>query len=131
MDTQRKVLTLITSIRESFIGSEKVYTEGSCFKLYQILKSQWSDAVPFINDTQDHVVTQIALDLYDINGLVLDEEPYHPMSQLEVELAETWIWNYYDTGVECPNCDSLFARPEIEKYKQTGQKPEWLKQCEK
>lgn len=130
MGTKQKVLTLITAIRESFVGSEKVYTEGSCFKFYQILKSQWSDATPYISKDRSHIVTEIALDLYDINGLVEDEENYEPMDSIQIEMAESWIWNFYNTGVECPNCDSLFERTEIEKYKETGQKPQWLKECD-
>ena len=45
----------IAKIRDSFIGSQQVYTEGSCYHFYLILKEVFIDAECWYDE--DHVVT--------------------------------------------------------------------------
>jgi hypothetical protein len=59
---------LIQTIRDSFIGSQQVYTEGSCYHLYLILKTVFPDALPYYDGY--HVVTKIGDKYYDITGEV-------------------------------------------------------------
>jgi len=58
----------IKTIRESFVGSERVYTEGSCYQFYRILKSVYPQAISWYN--MDHVITEIDGRFYDITGQV-------------------------------------------------------------
>lgn len=63
-----KVESFIARIRDSFIGSQQVYTEGSCYHFYLILKEVFPDAEPWYDE--DHVVTKIGDHFYDITGEV-------------------------------------------------------------
>jgi len=56
----------IGRIRDSFIGSQQVYTEGSCYHFYLILKEVFPQAIPYYDE--DHVVTNIDGKFYDITG---------------------------------------------------------------
>lgn len=59
---------LIDAIRCSFIGSEDVYTKGSCYQLYLILKTVFPQAKQWVIDSPLHVVTEIDGKFYDIHG---------------------------------------------------------------
>lgn len=63
-----KVEEFIATIRDSFIGSQQVYTEGSCYHFYLILKQVFPDAKPYY-DTY-HILTKIDGKFYDITGEV-------------------------------------------------------------
>ena len=43
-----------------------IYTKGSCFELYKILKVLWPNAVPYYDG--DHIITRIDIEYYDITG---------------------------------------------------------------
>jgi hypothetical protein len=58
----------ISTIRDSFIGSQQVYTEGSCYHFYLILKSVFPNAEPYYD--LDHIITKINDKYYDITGEV-------------------------------------------------------------
>jgi len=60
--------SFIAKVRDSFIGSQQVYTEGSCYHFYLILKEVFPDAEPFYDE--DHIVTKIDGKFYDITGEV-------------------------------------------------------------
>jgi hypothetical protein len=63
-----KVLSFIQVIRDSFKGSDIVYTQGSCYKFYKILKHVFQEAKAYYN--ADHVITEIDGMFYDISGIV-------------------------------------------------------------
>lgn len=63
-----KVESFIARVRDSFIGSQQVYTEGSCYHFYLILKEVFPSAKPYYD--MDHVVTKINGRFYDITGEV-------------------------------------------------------------
>lgn len=58
----------ISTIRDSFIGSQQVYTEGSCYHFYLILKQVFPTAECWYDS--DHVITKIENKFYDITGEV-------------------------------------------------------------
>lgn len=68
---KKDVLRFISIMRDSFIGSQQVYTEGSCFHFYRILKEVFPRAEPFYNN--GHVITYIDGSYYDITGEVLPD----------------------------------------------------------
>lgn len=66
-----KVEQFISTIRDSFIGSQQVYTEGSCYHFYLILKEVFPNAKPYYDE--DHIITEIDNKFYDITGEVRRE----------------------------------------------------------
>ncbi len=64
----RQILKFIKSIRESIIGAEFIYKNGSCYQFYLILKSIIPEAKAYYN--VDHCITKIADRYYDIGGEV-------------------------------------------------------------
>ena len=63
-----KVEEFIAAVRDFFVGSQQVYTEGSCYHFYLILKKVFSEAEPYFDE--DHVITKIDSKFYDITGEV-------------------------------------------------------------
>jgi hypothetical protein len=63
------VLRFISIIRDSFIGSQQVYTEGSCYHFHKILKEVFPKAEAY-TDLIGHIVTKINDKYYDITGEV-------------------------------------------------------------
>lgn len=76
-------LSLISAIRNSFIGSELVYTCGSCYQFYLILKEAFPEAEAYHDE--NHVITKIGENYYDITGEVQREnhEPIEPDSDVK------------------------------------------------
>lgn len=66
------VESFIAKVRDSFIGSQQVYTEGSCYHFYLILKEVFPDAEPWYDN--EHIVTKIGDKFYDITGEVRKDE---------------------------------------------------------
>lgn len=64
----KRVERFISTIRDSFIGCQQVYTEGSCYHFYLILKEVFPDAEPYYDN--DHFITKIGDHFYDITGEV-------------------------------------------------------------
>lgn len=63
-----KVLNFISAVRNSFGGAHMVYTRGSCYQFYLVLKQVFPDAIAFYNS--DHVITKIGTKFFDISGEV-------------------------------------------------------------
>lgn len=66
------VESFIAKVRDSFIGSQQVYTEGSCYHFYLILKEVFPDAEPWYDN--EHIVTKIGNKFYDITGEIRKDE---------------------------------------------------------
>ena len=80
--SHERILTVIQSIRESFVGSVTVYTQGSCWYFYNILKQVFDNYnVEPYQDLGFHVVAKIEGKCYDINGEVRRE--CHPLDMEE------------------------------------------------
>jgi len=61
-----EVKDFIATIRDSFIGSQQVYTEGSCYHFYLILKAVFPQAECWYDE--EHIITKIDGKYYDITG---------------------------------------------------------------
>lgn len=91
---EEEILNFIYLIRESFIGADKVYTLGSCYQFYRILKFIFPNANAYYNS--DHVITEINGKYYDItdevektNHLLMDEHyPENRVMQTRYNIAE-------------------------------------------
>ena len=59
---------LIERIRESFDESRLVYTQGSCYRFFLILRTVYPDAEAYYDWVEGHVYTKIDGKFYDIRG---------------------------------------------------------------
>ena len=64
----QEIEKFISLIRDSFVGSQQVYTNGSCYHFYLILKNIYSSAKCWYDES--HIVTEIDGKFYDITGEV-------------------------------------------------------------
>lgn len=91
----------IRSLRESFNGSEIVYTQGSCYQLYLILKGLYPEAEAYYDDIEGHVYTKIGDKLYDIYGELTNEitlsiiKPLKDIPRAYLS-APSWLWSLSD-----------------------------------
>ena len=60
----------LKELRDSADIQFQIFTEGSCFRLYRILKIIFSDAVPYWSDLDNHCITKIGNEFYDIGGII-------------------------------------------------------------
>jgi len=98
----KRILKIISKIRNSFVGAEVVYTQGSCFKFYEILKAIYPDAEPYYIDK--HIITKIGEKFYDITGEVAGKNAIH-IKQADKYIVERIKINTFGVGFyECPNC---------------------------
>ena len=102
-ESRDRILSVIKSIKSSFHGSETVYTNGSCYHFYNILKSIFPYAEAFYVDR--HIVTKIGSFYYDINGEVkadgavsIDKADENVIKSIKGN--KFGISGYY----ECPHC---------------------------
>lgn len=107
------ILSFIKTIRDSFEGSELIYTHGSCFKFYLILEKVFPSAEPFYDE--DHVITKIGNRFYDITGEVKCEGhlpmfEYRLKSDLYNEKHKASLYNMW---MGCDNCGEImrFKKP--------------------
>ena len=62
------ILKFLKELKSSYHKNEMIYTEGSCFRLYAILKIIFPKASPYYSSLDGHWVTEIYARYYDING---------------------------------------------------------------
>ena len=107
-----KVPIFIQLIRNSFHGSVRVYTEGSCYQFYKILKHSFSQVEPYYSN--GHVVSKIDGNFYDITGEVQGEfvpfdKTFVVDLKTDIEMDNIKNNKFGVTGhMQCPNCDEVF-----------------------
>ena len=100
---KERVLSLIKAIRESFYGSDIVYTKGSCYQLFKILSVVFPTAEAYYFDK--HIYTKIEGSFYDINGIVKQcDEAVIYTNQYDLHNTKFDLWSQ---GMECPSCDDI------------------------
>lgn len=91
------VLEFLKELKDSFSESYKVYTEGSCFRLYLILKTIFPSANPYYSELEGHWITEIHGRFYDINGEIdkhyIEHKKYEHITN-EVIIASAKIPRY-------------------------------------
>lgn len=75
---KRKILNIITEIRNSHPEMKDMFMNGSCLNLHMILRAMFPEAEPYYN--VDHVITKIDDSYYDIRGVVLIIGGYDKLS---------------------------------------------------
>ena len=65
---KKQILQFLRELRGSDDRMQKIFLEGSCFRLYCILKTIYPDAKPYYSQVDGHWITKIDGSYYDING---------------------------------------------------------------
>lgn len=87
----------LEELRESADIQYKIFTEGSCFRLYCILKTVFPEALPYWSDMDGHAITKIDDKFYDIGGEIavdyVNSNGYYliPENQLQGYKLLKWI----------------------------------------
>lgn len=68
MTKHRKILNIISEIRNSDESMVSIFTEGSCMNFHMILRAIFPEAEAWYNI--DHIITKIDNRFYDITGCV-------------------------------------------------------------
>lgn len=66
MTKQQKIINFISLIRNSHPEMVNIFSFGSCFNFYLILRNVWPESIPYYNI--NHVITKIDNNYYDISG---------------------------------------------------------------
>lgn len=74
-----EILILLARIRQSHPQMVNIFTKGSCFYLYLILKHIYPEAIYY--DDFNHVITMIDDRYYDITGEVLPGENHSALDE--------------------------------------------------
>lgn len=105
------VKEFLKELRDSADIQFVIFTEGSCFRLYKILKTVFPQAVAYWSDLDNHCITEIDGEFYDIGGTIkksyTKNRSYYkiPKSQLRGYSILKWMNNEESIGTK------------IEKYK--------------
>jgi hypothetical protein len=94
------MIKIIDAIRDSFVGSEKVYTKGSCFQFYLIIKAICPYAEPWYDGINGHVYAKVGDKFYDIYGELEDAEVLGILYDLRTEenlYKQAFNWKYGDS----------------------------------
>ncbi len=67
------LINFLKELKHSYHKNEIIFTQGSCFRLYSILKTIYEEAVPYYSHLEGHWITQIDGKFYDINGEICSE----------------------------------------------------------
>lgn len=65
-----KIESFLKDLRESSDRMYDIFTTGSCFRLYLILKHFYPEAEPYWSDVDGHTLVKIDNCFYDIGGRV-------------------------------------------------------------
>lgn len=82
------IVEFIKELRSSSDIIYNIFTEGSCFRLFKILKILNNRAEPYWSDRDNHCITKIDNIFYDIGGVVnskyIEDKGYYliPESQI-------------------------------------------------
>ena len=66
--THSKIIRFLEALRESADIISKVYDDGSCYRLFLILRVIEPGAIAYWSDRVNHCITKIADKYYDIGG---------------------------------------------------------------
>lgn len=79
-----KVELLLKELRDAADIMFNIFTKGSCFRLFSILKIVYPKAESYWSDVDNHAVTKINDSYYDIGGILnkeyIEEKGYYKVT---------------------------------------------------
>lgn len=102
-----KLPEFIEELRNTDLYIQHIYSEGGCYKLFQLLSKMYKNCAPYISEQKNHIITKYKNKYYDINGEVYDVEGYTLLSIEEKLMVEKWSFHKKNLLklTECPVCD--------------------------
>ena len=110
----------LDALRNSDEYIEYIYTRGSCYKFHLFLKKLWPEAIPYIHENKDHIVSRIGEYFYDITGRIETkfEVLYDELTEEDILNERVEKWSFYRNQLlkfsDCPNCDEPLTDLHIE-----------------
>ena len=95
-----RVERLISRIRNAHSTMDKIFTQGSCWDFYLILKEVYPEAIAYYNATEGHIHTKIDGRYYDIRG-ELDDRGKGYLVRLPHPDYRPWEWDGRVESFEC------------------------------
>lgn len=101
----------IKALRESDEYIQHIYLQGGCYQFHLMLCKLFDGCEPYISNKRDHVVTKWNGKLYDINGLVYNNDAYLPLKDEDLALVTQWSFaeNNLLKITECPYCEEALV----------------------
>ena len=100
-------LLLVDSLRKTDNYIESIFMQGGCYQFHLFLKTIFPDAIPFIHKNKDHIISKIGNKLFDITGIIENENEYSPLKKSELEMVKKWSFSrtHLLQLKECPFCE--------------------------
>jgi hypothetical protein len=102
-----KLPEFIEELRNTDLYIQHIYSEGGCYKLFQLLSKIYNKCTPYISEHKNHIITRYKNKYYDIFGEVTNVDGYTLLSIEEKLMVEQWSFHKKNLLqlTECPNCD--------------------------
>jgi len=84
---------MINALNKSDEYIDHIFMMGGCYQFYLFLKAMYPSAIPYINYDEDHIVTKIGNNLYDIRGLQNATELFVPLPPSFVRYVKVWSFS--------------------------------------
>ena len=87
----------LKELRDTADIQSKIFTQGSCFRLYKVLKVISPKAQAYWSDIDNHCITKIEGEFYDIGGIIkksyIEENGYYriPKKQFKGYSLLKWV----------------------------------------
>ena len=101
------ILSFIEELRNTDMYIHHIYTKGGCYKFHILLSKMYKNCTPYINGTNDHIITRYKGKFYDIYGEVDNQDGFRKLSNMERPQVEKWSFHMNNLLVlkDCPHCD--------------------------
>lgn len=83
----------LQELKSAYYLNGEIFMEGSCFRLYKILKTIFPDAEPYYSQLDGHWITKINGEYYDINGCI--DEKYKEFKNYELVTCNITLKSAY------------------------------------
>ena len=84
-----------------------IFLNGGCYQFYKVLKSLYPSAKPYINLSNNHIITKIGNEYFDISGKV-DGSTFKELQENQIKYAEQWSFCKTNwLGKVCENCGEM------------------------
>lgn len=73
LEEKKKILRFLKELKYADETIPKIFLQGSCFRLYSLIRIVWESAEPYYSYHDGHWVIKIGESYYDINGEIAPE----------------------------------------------------------
>jgi hypothetical protein len=101
------IVDFIDELRNSDEYIKHIYMKGSCYKFHILLSKMYKGTIPYISQSNDHIVTRYKGKYYDIFGTVDCLDGYRKLRDEEIPMVSRWSFYMNNLLVlkDCPHCD--------------------------